>query len=284
MKKRIGIMCGRLSKPINNKIQAFPISTWRNEFAKAEDIGFELIEWVIDINLKNPILNDEGIKEIKLYSDKHHISINSVSADYFMSKLLFNVPKNDLEKNLDVLKKILKQCNKLNIEILEIPLVDSSSLHNTQEKNDFVQNLEPILDIAKDNNVKIALETDLPPESFKELLIQFNHPNIMINYDVGDSTSNGFNVKLELELLKPWIVNVHVKDRKKFGNTVPLGTGDTDFDSFFKNLQKIGYNGNLLIQGAREDLLDPSITPEYTCKRYLDFVRQHLLKYPLFQN
>ena len=106
----------------------------------------------------------------------------------------------------------------------------------------------------------------------------------MANYDVGNSTSNGFDVKLELELLKPWIVNIHIKDRKKFGNTVSLGTGNTNFDRFFSNLQKIGYDGDLIIQGAREDLLDHSVKPEDTCKGYLDFVRHYLHKYPFFQN
>ena len=41
---RIGIMQGRLSKPINGKIQSFPKNSWENEFYLAKDIGFELIE------------------------------------------------------------------------------------------------------------------------------------------------------------------------------------------------------------------------------------------------
>ena len=47
MSPRIGIMQGRLSKPLNGKIQSFPVNSWENEFYLAKDIGFKLIEWVL---------------------------------------------------------------------------------------------------------------------------------------------------------------------------------------------------------------------------------------------
>ena len=53
MSLRIGIMQGRLSKPLNRKIQSFPKNSWENEFYVAKDVGFELIEWVLDDDLKN---------------------------------------------------------------------------------------------------------------------------------------------------------------------------------------------------------------------------------------
>ena len=66
MSLRIGIMQGRLSKPINGKIQSFPINSWENEFYLAKNIGFELIEWVLDENVKdNPILDKRFFSKIK---------------------------------------------------------------------------------------------------------------------------------------------------------------------------------------------------------------------------
>ena len=41
-KNRIGFMQGRLSEPIDNKIQSFPIDTWQEEF-----------KWAQKINIKN---------------------------------------------------------------------------------------------------------------------------------------------------------------------------------------------------------------------------------------
>ena len=65
MSFKIGITQGRLSKPTDGKIQSFPKNSWENEFYLAKDIGFKLIEWVLDDNIKdNPILNKKFFSKI----------------------------------------------------------------------------------------------------------------------------------------------------------------------------------------------------------------------------
>ena len=103
----------------------------------------------------------------------------------------------------------------------------------------------------------------------------------MANYDIGNSTAKKYNTKLELKMLQPWLANIHIKDRKFNGYTVPLGQGDVNFDLFFSTLKKINYNGDLIIQGAREDLNDSTITSESTCKKYFTFVENYIKKYKL---
>ena len=49
------------------------------------------------------------------------------------------------------------------------------------------------------------------------------------------------------------ILNVHVKDRKLGGTTVPLGTGNAKKDYVFLKLKEIGYSGGLTMQAARGD-------------------------------
>ena len=278
MKNKLGIMLGRLSPPINNSIQAFPVNSWKHEFKKAEEIGFEKIEWIFDTQV-NPMMDDSGIKEIKKYTDKFSIEINSVCADYFMEKKLFSESSYNLNQNIEKLKKLLYSCHKLEIPIIEIPLVDSSTIREEQNELEFTKNIEEILSIAVELNTLITLETDLEPSRFSKLLTDVNHPNLKINYDIGNSISNGFNPELEINQLGSWIVNIHVKDRLLHGNTVSLGTGDVNFEQFFLLLQKIDYDHDIIIQGAREDLDNNSISPEETCRKYIKFVRQYLDKY-----
>ena len=95
---------------------------------------------------------------------------------------------------------------------------------------------EQALPIAEKNGVKLTLETDLRPDSFKELLSRLNHPNIKANYDTGNSASLGYDVQDELKTFGSWISNVHIKDRKYHEKTVPLGDGDVNFDLFFSSL------------------------------------------------
>lgn len=274
---KIGIMNGRLSPPVDNKIQSFPVNSWKDEFQRAQNCGFDTIEWVFDLN-PNPILQNDGLEEMKSLSRKHNVQIAAVCADYFMKKMLFNVGKSELEQNLAILQKLIQRCSKLEIAILEIPFVDSSSLMTLNNKDQIIANLQQMVDFANSQNVKITLEMDLAPIDFKNLLEQFG-PNIGANYDTGNSAALGYDAKEELQTLKPWLTNIHIKDRLYGGNTVVFGTGDTDFDLVFSTLAKINYNGQLIIQGARED--QKMIEPQDTCKKYLEFVKNYVTKYNL---
>jgi L-ribulose-5-phosphate 3-epimerase len=275
MKNKIGVMQGRLSNPVDNQIQAFPMKDWKEEFIKAEKIGYELIEWIFD-SLENPIISDKGVLEMKKQIQNSKIDIHSVCADYFMKNLLFDLPKNELEKNFEVLIQLIHQCSKLGIQIIELPFVDSSSLLKKNKVNEIFENLKPIIPLLEKNGIILTLETDLSPDQFFDLLNKFNSAHIKANYDIGNSISNGFDPELEISILKDHIFNVHVKDRIFCGNTVTLGKGDVDFDVFFASLAKINYEKDLIIQGAREDLDGGQIKPEKTCAKYLDFVKKYL--------
>ena len=50
-----------------------------------------------------------------------------------------------------------------------------------------------------------------------------------------------------------YIYNIHIKDRKKFGNTVRLGHGNANFNKLFKNL-KNKLSRNLILQTARSKI------------------------------
>jgi len=284
MTNRLGIMMGRLSPPINQNIQAFPYTSWKNEFFEAKNIGFELIEWVFDTNVNNPIIDSSKIYEIKKLSHETDVGVNSVCADYFMEKKLFAVSENELIKNLDILEILITNCHKLSIDLIELPFVDSSSLQNKKNQDEIIKNIEKIIPNIQNCNVKLGLETDLPPEDFKNLLLDLNHPNVVINYDIGNSVSNGFDPSIELPLLQRWISNIHIKDRYANGSTVSLGHGDANFELFFSALKKFGYQHDFIIQGAREDLIDSTITPQSTCEKYFKFVNKYLKDYNFKSN
>ena len=273
MVNEIGIMQGRLSKQKSMKIQEFPTDTWENEFEKAKNIGFDTIEWIFD-SKDNPVLDNKKLDYILKKSTEHNISINSIIADFFMDNLLsINDSKSD--ENLEILKKLIVNANKLNIKIIEIPFVDSSSLKSKEEINILEKRIKEIIPILEKNHTVIGLETDLNPREFAKLLERINHPNIKANYDSGNSASLGYDVYEEFELLGKWINNIHIKDRLQKGSTVPLGKGDVDFDVLFKLIKKHGYNGDLIIQGAR----DKDEIPENTCRKYITFVKHYVDKY-----
>ena len=274
MSIKIGIMQGRLSNSINNTIQAFPEESWRNEFELSQKINLNSIEWIFDTYQKNPIMTKE-ISEINNYISKYQVEVNSICADYFMVNKLFNESEKEIKKNLEILKKLAINSKKIGAKIIEIPLVDSSSLKNEENKKEFVTNLKKILPEINDLGLIVTLETDLGPNEFLNLLEMFEKNTVYANYDTGNSASLGYNINEEFEILKGRIKNIHLKDRMFNGTTVPFGLGNTDFDEFFKILKKSEYSGDLIIQGARIEGMEP----EQNCLKYLNFIKEYLDKY-----
>ena len=248
MLAKVGVMQGRLSPMINNRIQQFPWDSWPSEFVLASKIDIKIIEWTIDTIefYKNPLINQRD--QINLIMDKNDISIPSVTCDYFME----NPPwKTDLKLVKKGISSILQGMRNIKSKILVIPLVDNSSLPDSASVKiveDFFTDLVPEI---SQNKLQIAFESDLNPKKLSEFICKFDKNYFGINYDIGNSSSLGFNPLEEFNAYGSRIINVHVKDRKLNGITVPLGEGDADFLGIFRLLQKENYEGNLILQTAR---------------------------------
>jgi hexulose-6-phosphate isomerase len=248
----IGIMQGRLSPRIDGKIQAYPADTWQKEFEIAQEIGYAAIEWIVENPVEtNALMTVSGKAEIKKVIASTGVRIDYVCADIFMQQPLVRMTEETKSQNKDYLLKILKNAKEVGALGVEIPFVDNSSIKNEKEKQEFIDAMQDAFKLAKDLDIKISLETDLSPIAFKELLEQIGLDFVQANYDIGNSASLGFDSKEELEAYGTRILNVHVKDRKLGGTTVPLGTGNADLDLVFKKLYENSYSGGLTMQAAR---------------------------------
>ena len=250
----IGIMQGRLSPRIDGKIQAYPASTWQKEFEIAQEIGYAAIEWIVEKPVEsNALMTDFGKAEIKRVIASTGVRIDYVCADIFMQQPLVRMTEEIKSQNKDYLLEILKNAKEVGALGVEIPFVDNSSIKNENEKQELIDAMQDAFKLAKDLDLKISLETDLPPKEFKELLENIGLNYVLANYDIGNSASLGFDPREELENYGLRILNVHVKDRKLGGTTVPLGTGNAKIDYVFLKLKDIGYSGGLTMQAARGD-------------------------------
>jgi hexulose-6-phosphate isomerase len=248
----IGIMQGRLSPCVDGKIQAYPAKTWQREFQIAQEIGYAAIEWIVEKPVEtNALMTTSGKTEIKKIIASTGVRIDYVCADIFMQQPLVRMTEDIKSQNRNYLLEILKNAKEVGAVGVEIPFVDNSSIKSETEKEELIDVMQGALKIAKVLGMKISLETDLPPLAFKELLEHINLNYIQANYDIGNSASLGFDPNEELEAYGDKILNVHVKDRKLGGTTVPLGTGSADIQGVFQKLNEIGYTGGITLQAAR---------------------------------
>ncbi len=272
MAAKLGIMQGRLSKPLNGKIQSFPTNTWKKEFYVAKEIGFELIEWVLDEDLKyNPIMNKNSFKIIKQIKEETQIEVNSICCDFFMTNSLSKKSTSYRDKNLEVFNYLIEEvCPNNNIKIIDLPLVKNESLKKKEIADDY-KNL--LLNLEKkiiDNNLTISLETDLNPFEFKNFLKDFNKTAITVNYDTGNSAYWEFDAKEEFLSYGEQISNVHIKDCTPKDYTVELGSGNVNFKETFNLLKKNKYQADFILQAARGD------DEIQVAKRQLKFTRNYI--------
>ena len=248
-------MQGRLLPKFQGRYQAHPVGYWQEEFAIAQRIGLDCIEFVLDYNDAdhNPLLREGGLEEIKVLTETTGVDVFTVCADYFMEAPLHSEDQNISIHSQQVLIRLLNSAADLNIQDVVIPCVDQSSLDTLAATDRFIKQLTPVLEVAEKLNINLSLETDLAPLPFVELLNRFNSKRVTVNYDIGNSAALGYDPVEELNYYGDRITDIHIKDRLLNGGPVTLGKGDANFEMFFNALKGIDYKGPFIMQAYRDD-------------------------------
>ena len=273
MIKNFGVMQGRLLKPINNKIQSFPYTEWIKEFKLVKGLNLKYLEWTLDDkNLeKNPLLSHDGQIKIKKLCKQNSVTINSITGDCFMQKPFWKKEGIEKKRLLTKLKKIINGASITKIKFVVIPLVDNGKIRNEKQKKTLINELKKIENFLKNKKVQLLFETDFPPKKNLDFIKNFNKKLFGINYDIGNSASLNFNPVEEFNFFAQYIKNIHIKDRKKFGKTVPLGKGNAKFYLISKLCKKYNYKGKFILQCARKKRGDEV----NTVGGYLKFLKKY---------
>jgi hexulose-6-phosphate isomerase len=159
--------------------------------------------------------------------------------------------KKDKIKNLEILKKVIKNGQKIGIQLFILPLVDNSSIENFNQEKELISilNDKNFLKLLRKKS-QILFELDYSPKKIIKFIKNFNLKKFGINYDTGNSASLNYDVDKEKIYFK-YVKNIHIKDRLINGSSVRLGDGNWNYLKFFNILKKIKYNNNLILQTAR---------------------------------
>jgi len=251
----IGVMQGRLLPKYLGRYQAYPVGYWQEEFPKAAALGLDCIEFILDFDSaeQNPLLTPGGPEEIMRIVAESGVAVQTICADIFMEAPLHHPDEQIAAYSQNILERLLERASTLSVTDIVIPCVDKSSMLDETAQDRFVRRLKPIVDKAEALIVNLALETDLAPQPFAELLETFESQRVTVNYDTGNSAAHGFDPIEELACYGDRISDIHIKDRVLNGGSVELGSGDTKFDDFFDVLGKFSYIGPFILQAYRDD-------------------------------
>jgi hexulose-6-phosphate isomerase len=251
---KLGIMQGRLLPPEAGRFQSFPSLDWRDEFSRAAAAGLDTIEWIYDAYGEecNPIATDSGLQEMHRLSKLHGVTVESVCADWFMDFPLLRSDGDEMRLRWERLVWLMYRCARHGgVNRIVIPFVDASEIRSQADVAAVANGINAISSLIDETNAELHLETALSPQDFAELLARIPHPRVKVNYDSGNSASLGFVPRAEFDAYGSRVGSVHIKDRLRGGGTVPLGSGDTDFEGLFEALERVRYSGDFILQAAR---------------------------------
>lgn len=252
MKNPIGIMLGRLSPPVSGT-SVFPWATWAEEFTRAREIGFDLIDWLVPAEniSENPLLTAQGVKTIEAIVSRTVIPVGVVCAHYFVGIPLLRGSDAEQKECLERLELLIQRAKQFGARYIEVPLSSKSEIKDEAELKQTAQVMKPLLEKAVEAGVTISFESSLTAGMFKEFLSLLDSPAGRACYDTGNSASRGYNLQEEMEAYGELVATVHIKDRVRGGGMTPLGEGDTDFAACFAMLRARNYDGPFTLETAK---------------------------------
>jgi sugar phosphate isomerase/epimerase len=203
----------------------------------AAKLGFEGVQVSFGrqiVDGKLPVDNPETIARYKSLSKQYGISIDGTCVD----RLHNNGLKSDPLAQKWVVDSI-RLTKQLETKVLLLPFFGKWALETQAEKDHVGDALREIAPEAEKARVILGLEDTISAEDNVRIMDRAKSKNVLVYYDVGNSTKNGFNVVKEIRWLgKDRICQIHLKD-----NPYYLGEGKIEFRPILQAISDIGFTG-----------------------------------------
>jgi N-acylneuraminate cytidylyltransferase len=246
----LGITQGRLTQA--DELQCFPQSGWEEEFEIARKSGYAAIELFRDqrYNAMNPLWHPKGdIYRLCQTAMLSGVGIRSVCDDFVQQCDWVELTAEQYSLLVDLLVK----ASQIGASLVVYPLFLKADIVANEQREAFIRHIKPLADLARQLNLKIALEISEKTEGLRALFRVINRANVGFCLDTGNLFAAGFSSAeiLRDRQLQPYLYHVHLKDRDLNGKNVVPGSGRVDFDTIFAALFELGYSGTLVTETDR---------------------------------
>jgi L-ribulose-5-phosphate 3-epimerase len=209
---------------------------------------------------KLPLDNSELIGRYLEESREHGIPLNGTCLDV----LHVNYLKNDKLGQKWAVDGI-RLTRELGVKVMLLPFFGKGALETQQEKEYVGDTLKEIAPEAEKAGVILGLEDTISAEDNVRIMDRARSKAVLVYYDIGNSSRNGFNIIREIDWLgKKRICQMHFKDNPGY-----LGDGNIDMEDVLRTVSRIGYEGF-----ANLETDAPSKSIETDMKRNLTYVRK----------
>ena len=231
----------------------------------ASQLGFEGVQVSFGHDIQNgkmPLDDPAKIKQYLALSKQYKMPLDGTCVD----RLHNNSLKSD-KLALQWVSDSIRLTKDLHTRVLPLPFFGHGAL-KTQAEMDYVGDaLRELAPQAERANVILGLEDTISAEDNVRIMDRSRSKNVLVYYDVGNSTIAGFDPVKEIRWLgKSRICQIHLKDNPHF-----LGEGSINFPAVLKAMRDIGFDGYANLEtDARKDAVAEDL------KRNLSYLRQLL--------
>src|SRR5690242_733531 len=203
----------------------------------AAKLGFDGVQVSFGRKLvddKLPLDNPALIEQYVRLSDEYKIPIDGTCVD----KLHDNGLKSD-KLAMRWVRDSIRLTQALHTKVLLLPFFGKWALQTPADIDHTVEALRELAPEAVKANVILGLEDTISAEDNARILDRVASKNVLVYYDVGNSTIAGFDPVKEIRWLgKKRICQIHLKDNPHY-----LGEGKIQFEPILQAILDIGFSG-----------------------------------------
>ena len=230
----------------------------------AARLGFEGVQVSFGRRIaenKLPLDDPQILGRYRSLAREQHIPIDGTCVD----RLHDNGLKSD-PLALQWVRDAIRLTNALGVGVLLLPFFGKWAIENQEEGNRVADALREVAPEAEKAGVILGLEDTISAEDNVRIMDRAKSKNVLVYYDVGNSTHAGFDVVKEIRWLgRDRICQIHLKDNPHY-----LGEGSIPFPRVMEAIREIGFTGAANLETDTH----PGATVEDDMRRNLAYVRQ----------
>lgn len=207
----------------------------------ARQIGLDGVEVSFDGPPK-PDLREEAVRRDYLAAAKKQgVEICSMAMGSLNGVPYATDPRAEawVEESIDVMVK-------LGGRLTLVPFFSRGEIKGDEKlQQSVIAKLKKVAPRAEKAGVVLALENSLSADENRRILDAVGSPAVKVYYDVSNSIRRGYDIYREIPQLGDRIGQFHMKEKGSL-----LGQGMVDYRKVREAIDKIGYRGWLVIEGA----------------------------------
>ena len=214
-----------------------------NSFSIAKELGFEGVQVSYQPEGADSLSDRANRQKFLAAASESGVGIASFCIGQLNDRPLATIPETTVW-----VEDCLQAMVEMNVDQVLIPFFGNGDITEHDDHRPLViEKLKCLAPIAAKNRKILAIESYLSAEELIKLIDAVGSDAVKVYYDVRNSSNKNYDIFREMELLgkNGLISQIHFKEDRHL-----LGAGDINFSRVCETLEKIDYNGWVVVESS----------------------------------